>query len=168
MLAKSTNVFQQMSENEILNHIKRARQAGQRIIATNGCFDILHIGHLRYLAESKKLGDLLVVGINSDSSVKALKGPSRPINNEIDRAELLLGLKPVDFVIIFEETDACNFLKKVKPDVYTKGGDYSPEELKNWPEYKTAQLLGCKIGIITLIEGKSSSQTINKINDASF
>jgi len=168
MLAKSTNVFQQMSENEILNQIERARQAGQRIIATNGCFDILHIGHLRYLEKSKKLGDLLVVGINSDLSVKALKGPSRPINNQADRAELLLGLKPVDFVIIFEETDACNFLKQVKPDVYTKGGDYSPDELKNWPEYKTAQLLGCKIEIISLIEGKSSTQTINKINDASL
>jgi rfaE bifunctional protein nucleotidyltransferase chain/domain len=168
MLAKSTNVFQQMSENKILNLIERARQAGQRIIATNGCFDILHIGHLRYLEKSKKLGDLLVVGINSDLSVKALKGPSRPINNQADRAELLLGLKPVDFVIIFEETDACNFLKKVKPDVYTKGGDYSPDELKNWPEYKTAQLLGCKIEIISLIEGKSSTQTINKINDASL
>jgi glycerol-3-phosphate cytidylyltransferase len=157
-----------MSENEILNQLELARQSGQRIVATNGCFDILHIGHLRYLEESKNLGDILVVGLNSDSSVKALKGPSRPINNQLDRAELLVGLKPVDFVIIFEEENACNFLKKVKPDIYTKGGDYKPDELKKWPEYKTAQDLGCKIEIISLIEGKSSTQTITKINDASL
>jgi len=157
-----------MNEKDVLNQLEHARQAGKRIIATNGCFDVLHVGHLRYLQESKNLGDILVVGLNSDSSVKALKGSSRPINSQLDRAELLLGLKPVDFVIIFEETDACNFLNKVKPDVYTKGGDYSPEELKKWPEYKTAQQLGCKIEIISLIEGKSSTQTINKINDASL
>lgn len=157
-----------MSEQDILNQIEHARQAGKRIIATNGCFDVLHIGHLRYLEQSKKLGDVLVVGLNSDSSVKTLKGSSRPINSELERAEILLGLKPIDFVIIFDETNACDFLNKVKPDIYTKGGDYNPDDIKNWPEYETAQRLGCKIEIISLIEGQSSTQTISKINNASL
>jgi glycerol-3-phosphate cytidylyltransferase len=155
-----------MTEKNVLTEIELARQAGKRIVATNGCFDILHIGHLRYLEESKKLGDILVVGLNSDTSVKSLKGASRPINNQADRAELLLGLKPVDYVIIFEETNACNFLKDVQAQIYTKGGDYQPDDLKNWPEYQTALELGCKIEIINLVEGKSSSKTINQINNA--
>ena len=136
----------------------------KKIVATNGCFDILHVGHLRYLEASKKLGDYLVVGLNSDSSVKQLKGESRPINSEEDRKELLLGLKAVDEVIIFNETEACEFLKKVKPDIYTKGGDYSLEEVKNWPEYKTAQELGCKIELIDFVEGKSSTKIIETLS----
>lgn len=136
----------------------------KKIIATNGCFDILHVGHLRYLGASKKLGDHLVVGLNSDSSVKELKGESRPINSQEDRKEMLLGLEVVDEVIIFDETTACEFLKKVKPDIYTKGGDYSPEEVKNWPEYKTAQELGCKIELIDFVDGKSSTKIIEKLS----
>jgi glycerol-3-phosphate cytidylyltransferase len=154
------------TETQVLKQLESARQAGKKIVATNGCFDILHIGHLRYLEESKKMGDILVVGINSDASVKALKGNNRPINNQDDRAELVCGLKPVDYIIVFNELDACNFLEKVKPHIYTKGGDYSTDELKKWPEHKTAEQLGCKIEIINLVEGKSSSNTINQINHA--
>lgn len=135
----------------------------KKIVATNGCFDILHVGHLRYLEASKKLGDYLVVGLNSDSSVKQLKGESRPINSQEDRKEMLLGLKAVDEVIIFDEIDACEFLKKVKPDIYTKGGDYSPEEMEKWPEYKLAQELGCKIELIDFVDGKSSTKIIEKL-----
>lgn len=138
---------------------------GKKIIATNGCFDILHIGHLRYLEESKALGDILIVGLNSDKSVKRLKGESRPINNEQDRAELLLGLKPVDYVVIFEEDTAEEFLRTVKPSIYTKGGDYSAEDLEKWPEYHVAKEIACKIELINFIDGKSSSKIINKLNE---
>lgn len=135
----------------------------KKIVATNGCFDVLHVGHLRYLVASKKLGDVLIIGLNSDSSVKQLKGESRPINNQEDRKEMLLGLEAVDEVIIFDEIDACEFLKKVKPDIYTKGGDYSLEEIKNWPEYKTALELGCKIELIDFVDGKSSTKIIETL-----
>lgn len=147
----------------MLDKLKELKAQGKKIIATNGCFDVLHLGHLRYLEASKKLGDILVVGLNSDSSVKRLKGSARPINSEYDRSELLLGLKPVDFVIIFEESTACEFLKSVKPDIYTKGGDYSTAEMQNWPEYKTAIELGCKIKLIDFVEGKSSTKIIDAI-----
>lgn len=136
----------------------------KKIIATNGCFDILHVGHLRYLEKSKALGDVLVVGLNSDASVKRLKGESRPINNQDDRAEMLLGLKAVDYVVIFEEDTAEEFLKTVKPSIYTKGGDYSPSELENWPEYAVAKEIACKIELINFVDGKSSTNIINKIN----
>ncbi len=145
--------------NEI-QKILEEKHTGQKVVATNGCFDVLHVGHLRYLKESKKLGDLLVVGLNSDKSVKALKGESRPINSESDRAELLSALEPVDYVVIFDEIDASNFLKVVKPSIYSKGGDYQAENL---PEYPTALELGTKIVFVDLIPGKSSSNTIDKL-----
>ena len=122
----------------MLETIKKLQAQGKKIVATNGCFDILHVGHLRYLEASKALGDVLVVGLNSDKSVKRLKGESRPINNQDDRAEMLLALKPVDFVVIFDEDTAEEFLKSIKPSIYTKGGDYSPSELEKWPEYHVA------------------------------
>ena len=103
-----------------------------------------------------------ILGLNSDASVKRLKGKSRPINNENDRAELLTGLKPVNYVIVFEEDTACEFLKTLKPDVYTKGGDYSEEELKNWPEYAVAQDIACKIETVSFVDGKSSTKIIEK------
>ncbi len=140
--------------------VKEAKAAGKKIIATNGCFDILHVGHLHYLEESKALGDLLVVGLNSDSSVKKLKGNDRPINPQNDRAELLAALKPVDYVVIFDEIDAVNFLREVKPDVYTKGGDYNPLDL---PEYSAVQEIGARIEIISLVEGKSTTAVITKL-----
>ncbi len=140
--------------------VKEAKASGKKIIATNGCFDILHIGHLRYLEQSKALGDMLVVGINSDASVKKLKGKDRPINPENDRAELLAALKPVDYVVIFDELDAINFLREVKPDVYTKGGDYNPANL---PEYAVVQEIGARIEIIDLVEGKSTTAMLSKL-----
>ena len=137
---------------------------GANVIATNGCFDILHVGHLEYLEKSKALGDVLVVGLNSDASVKRLKGESRPINNQEDRARMLLGLKPVDYVVIFEEDTAEEFLNYVKPDIYTKGGDYSPEDLEKWPEYAVAKEIACKIELISFVDGKSSTKIIDQIN----
>lgn len=143
-----------------IEKVLNEKHPGAKVVATNGCFDVLHVGHLRYLKESKKLADLLVVGLNSDESVKALKGESRPINSELDRAELVAALEPVDYVVIFDEIDACNFLKAVKPSIYSKGGDYQAENL---PEYPTALELGTKIVFVDLIPGKSSSNTIDKL-----
>jgi glycerol-3-phosphate cytidylyltransferase len=150
-------------DKEVLKEIQKLKSEGKSIIATNGCFDVLHLGHLKCLQASKSLGDFLVVGLNSDSSVKMLKGDSRPINLEQDRKELLMGLKPVDAVIIFEELTASLFLEQIKPDIYTKGGDYSEEDIRNWPEYKTAHKLGCKIKLIDFVDGKSSTKIIDKL-----
>lgn len=156
---KQTNII---SANQVAELGSSLRAQGKTIVATNGCFDILHIGHLRYLEASKKFGDVLVVGINSDASVKQLKGSDRPINPEQDRAELLAALKPVDYVVIFNEHNANNFLRELKPHVYTKGGDYKPEAL---PEYSTVQEIKAKIEIIELVEGKSSSNIIQQIHN---
>ncbi len=147
--------------NEIGAIVQREKALGKRVVATNGCFDILHVGHAKYLEQSKALGDLLIVGLNSDKSVRKLKGEGRPINPEEDRAELLAALKAVDYVVIFDEQDACAFLKEVKPNIYTKGGDYKPNSL---PEYNTTQEIGAKIEIIDLVAGKSTTSIVSKIS----
>ena len=134
---------------------------GKKIVFTNGCFDILHIGHVKYLKESKKFGDILIVGLNSDSSVKKLKGETRPINNEADRAGVLDELKSVDYVIIFEENSPVELLNIIKPDVYTKGADYTTDTL---PEAKTVINNGGKIEFISFVEGKSTTNIIKKID----
>lgn len=158
------SVINQKQISEILEPL---RKQGKKIIMTNGCFDILHVGHSRYLNESKKLGDVLVVALNSDQSTKALKGDSRPINKQDDRAELLAQLKPVDYVVIFDELDACNIMNIIKPDIYTKGGDYTESELEKWPEYQTAKSIAAKIEIINFVAGKSSTNIINKSAEGS-
>ena len=135
---------------------------GKKIVFTNGCFDILHAGHVRYLTEAKKFGDILIVGLNSDASVKKLKGDSRPINSEQDRAEVLLGLKAVDEVVIFSEQTAENLISKIQPDIYVKGGDYN---LENLPEAKIVQSYGGEVKFINLVEGRSTSNIIKKISE---
>lgn len=132
----------------------------KKIVSTNGCFDILHIGHVRYLQESKKQGDILIVCVNSDSSVKRLKGDSRPINNEADRAEVLAALACVDYVVIFDEDTPCNLIEIIKPDVHTKGGDYNPDNL---PETKVIRENGGELVFINFVEGKSTTSTIAKM-----
>ncbi len=140
---------------ELLNDLK-----GKKIVFTNGCFDILHIGHAKYLKESKKFGDILIVGLNSDSSVKKLKGENRPINNEKDRAMLLDELKSVDYIVIFEENTPEELLKIIKPDIYTKGADYT---LQTLPEAKTVIENGGRVEFISLIEGKSTTNVVKNI-----
>ena len=141
--------------NILLENLK-----GKKIVFTNGCFDILHIGHAKYLKESKKFGDILIVGVNSDSSVKKLKGPNRPINNEIDRALLLNELKSVDYVVIFEEESPINLLNIIKPDIYTKGADYTLETL---PEAPTVLKNGGRVEFIKFVEGKSTTNVVKNI-----
>ena len=136
------------------------RSTGKKIVFTNGCFDIIHVGHVRYLNAAKKLGDVLIVGLNTDASVKMLKGESRPVNNEKDRAEVLLGLKAVDYVVLFGERTAENLVAQVKPDIYVKGGDYTVEQI---PEAKIVQSCGGEVRLIDFVSGYSTTGTIEKL-----
>ena len=136
------------------------REAGQRVVFTNGCFDILHAGHVRYLSEARAQGDCLVLGLNSDESVKRLKGPARPINSELDRAEVVGALKAVDYVVLFGEQTAENLIAKVRPAVYVKGGDYTLDTL---PEAKIVQSYGGRVHFVKMVEGRSTTNVIKKI-----
>ncbi len=129
------------------------------IVFTNGCFDIIHSGHISYLTESKKLGDILIIGLNSDNSVKRLKGENRPINTQNDRAIVLSGLKSVDYVCIFEEDTPLNLILTIKPNVLTKGGDYKIEEIVGY-EFLTQN--NGEVVIIDFVDGKSTTNIINK------
>ena len=152
-------LIDRMKISEIVTSLKAK---GKRIVFTNGCFDILHVGHVRYLKEAKALGDILILGLNSDSSVKSLKGSNRPINNESDRAEVLSALKSIDYVVIFDEKTAENIVGEVKPDIYAKGGDYSIDTL---PEAKIVAEHGGKTVLLQLVDGKSSTNIINKCKE---
>jgi rfaE bifunctional protein nucleotidyltransferase chain/domain len=140
----------------------RQEYASKKLVFTNGCFDLLHVGHVRYLASARCLGDLLVVGLNSDDSVRELKGRNRPINVQGDRAEVLAALEAVDHVIIFEEKRVTELLKDLRPDIYTKGGDYTPESLDPG-ERRLLEALGTRIEILPLVEGKSTTNLIGAI-----
>jgi len=141
--------------------LSKLRKDGKTIVTTNGCFDILHVGHVRYLEETKKFGDVLIVALNSDKSVRRLKGEGRPINNENDRAEVLNALKSVDYVVLFDEDSPADLLAEIKPDVHTKGADYTVETL---PEAKIILENGGRLEFISFVEGKSTTSTIAKIN----
>ncbi|MBQ9478238.1 MAG: D-glycero-beta-D-manno-heptose 1-phosphate adenylyltransferase [Selenomonadaceae bacterium] len=149
-----------IDRNEIAAHCDRLRAAGKKIVFTNGCFDILHAGHVRYLNAARELGDHLIVGLNSDASVKMLKGESRPVNPQCDRAEVLSGLRAVDDVVIFDERTAEAVIAEVKPNVYVKGGDY---DLSTLPEAKVVQSYGGRVEFIKLVEGRSTTNIINRL-----
>ena len=130
------------------------------VVFTNGCFDILHAGHVRYLAEAKKLGDVLIVGLNSDASVRKLKGAGRPVNSAADRAEVLAGLRAVDHVVVFEEDTAEELVRRLRPDIYVKGGDYSLDRL---PESAIVASYGGQTVLVPMLEGRSTTQVIRKM-----
>ena len=136
------------------------RQEHKVVVFTNGCFDILHAGHVRYLTEAKKLGDVLVVGLNSDESVRKLKGAGRPVNPEEDRAEVLAGLRAVDHVVVFAEDTAEEMVRQLQPDVYVKGGDYS---LERRPESAIVASYGGRTVLVPMVEGRSTSNVIRKL-----
>jgi rfaE bifunctional protein nucleotidyltransferase chain/domain len=140
----------------------RLRSESQRVVATNGCFDILHVGHVRYLAAAQKLGDVLVVGLNGDDSVRQLKGEGRPVNRERDRAEVLAALESVDYVTIFPENRATNFLRAAAPAVYAKGGDYTADTLDPG-ERAVLDEFGSRIEIIPFEKGYSTSELLTRI-----
>ncbi len=154
-----------IKEPALINEIQKWHSGHKKIVLTNGCFDLIHVGHLRTFYEAKKLGDLLIVGINSDQSVRSLKGETRPIISEQDRAELVSALKPVDYVIIFNEKNVSRLLKLVKPDVYVKGGDYTLESL---PEKETIARFGIKVEFIPLVVGISTTELIKRIRTANI
>ena len=138
--------------------------AGKKLVATNGCFDLLHLGHVRYLQAARALGDALVVGVNGDDSARELKGPGRPLNNEKERAEVLAALECVDFVTIFPELRATRFIETAAPAIYAKGGDYTAETL-NTEERATLQKIGAEIRIIPFEKGYSTSRLIERLRD---
>ena len=150
-----------IDRTDITNFCEKLKQASKKIVFTNGCFDILHVGHVRYLQAAKDFGDVLIVGLNTDISVKKLKGDSRPINNESDRAEVLLALKSVNHVVLFGEQTAENLIAEIKPDIYVKGGDYTLETL---PEAKIVQSYGGRVEFIPMVAGRSTTNVINKIS----
>lgn len=134
---------------------------GKKIVFTNGCFDILHRGHVTYLSEARKLGDLLIVGVNSDASVKRLKGPERPINSEKDRAYVLSQLKAVDFAEIFTEDTPLNLILKVRPSVLVKGGDWKIDQIVGGKEVVAN---GGEVFSLQFVDGYSTTSIIQKIN----
>ena len=144
---------------DVLEKIKSLQQQNKKVVFTNGCFDLLHVGHVRYLAEAKKLGDFLIVGVNSDDSVKRLKGPTRPIQNQQDRAEILKALESVDETVIFTEDTPENLIKSVRPDILVKGGDWSVDQIVGGP---FVQSYGGQVCSLTFIDGKSTTKIIEK------
>jgi len=148
------------SRSDIKSIIDKIHREGKTVVATNGCFDILHVGHVRYLQKTKSFADYCIVLLNSDKSVKSIKGPSRPINSEQDRAEILSALKYVDYVVLFDEDSPATLLDEMKPDVYTKGADYNMETL---PEADIMRKNGIRVEFIEFVKGKSTTGTIEKL-----
>jgi len=144
------------TQKEIEVMCSKFKEKGKKIVFTNGCFDILHAGHVRYLETAKSFGDILMVGVNSDESVKTLKGETRPINNEQDRALLIASLEAVDYVVIFNEDTPYELIKAIKPDTLVKGGDYEDQKV-------VGQDLVSELKLVNFIEGKSTTRTIEKI-----
>jgi len=147
------------SWSDLTKELASAR-SGRKVVLTNGVFDILHVGHVRYLQEARAQGDMLVVAMNTDASVKKIKGQTRPLQNENDRAEILAALGCVDYVTMFSEKTAEDVVRVVKPDVYVKGGDYKIETL---PEAQVVFAYGGSVKLLQFVDGKSSTNIINKM-----
>ena len=154
-----------LSTSEVSDYLNIWLFQNRKLVLTNGCFDILHVGHLKTFREAKKHGDILIVGINSDQSVRSLKGSTRPIISEKARAELIAALEPVDYVIIFDQYTATELIGLVQPHVYVKGGDY---QLENLPEKDIIRKLNTEVIFIPLVPDISTSEIINRIKTASF
>ena len=137
---------------------------GKKLVFTNGCFDLLHAGHVRYLNQARALGDAMVVALNSDASVRKLKGPTRPINRERDRAEVMAALRAVDAVVIFGDNRATSLIQTIRPHIYAKGGDYTPESLD--PEERGAlKEVGAEIQILSLVAGRSTTRIVERMTN---
>ena len=145
---------------ELLRIIKHLKAKGKRIIFTNGCFDLLHVGHIRYLEEARALGDVLIVGVNSDSSVRKLKGSKRPVLPEEERAEILSGLGCVDYITIFDEIDPLKLITSLQPNVLAKGGNWTKEQTVG---KKVVERSGGEVVIIPFVQGASTSNLIKTI-----
>ncbi|HVW39096.1 MAG TPA: D-glycero-beta-D-manno-heptose 1-phosphate adenylyltransferase [Pirellulales bacterium] len=148
--------------DELSQRAAQHSAAGEKIVFTNGCFDLLHVGHISYLAEARALGDLLIVGLNSDSSVRRLKGPTRPVINERDRAAMLAALAAVDYVVIFDEPTPHHLLHNLQPDVLVKGGTYRPDEVVG---HEVVEAYGGQVGVVGLVEGVSTTAILASLAD---
>lgn len=155
-----------MSRHKIVDYntlpdvVDTYKKRGHTVVTTNGCFDILHVGHIRYLQEARKLGDVLIVAVNTDESVKLNKGPRRPLNTEQDRAEALAALECVDYVTLFSDKTPESLLSKLKPHIHTKGGDYVMSQII---EKGVVEAGGGKVVLISPTKGLSTTNLINKI-----
>lgn len=152
-----------LSHDELLRERARLRAEGKKLVFTNGVFDILHVGHVRYLAAARELGDALVVAVNSDASVRELKGAGRPLMPENDRAEILLALQSVDYVTIFDDVSPRSLISELLPDVLVKGGDYSLDQIHGREEVETA---GGRVVSLPFVEGASTSRIIERMKKA--
>jgi rfaE bifunctional protein nucleotidyltransferase chain/domain len=148
------------SLEELKSIASQARARGQKIVFTNGCFDILHRGHLHVLREAKALGDLLIVAVNSDGSVKRLKGPSRPVINEAGRSELIAALEMVDYVTLFEEKDPRRLIEEIQPDILAKGGDWRRDQVVG---ADIVERNGGKVAVIPYLKGFSTTEIIERV-----
>lgn len=147
---------------DIANIVKELKSQKKKIVFTNGCFDILHSGHVQYLAEAKELGDILILGLNSDPSVKRLKGNERPINNERERATVLSALFSVSYIVIFEEDTPYKLIKHIKPDILVKGGDWRPDEIVGSDIVRS---YNGEVKSLSFVDGKSTTDIINKMKE---
>ena len=150
-----------LSLQELAERAEELRAAERRLVLTNGCFDLLHVGHVRYLEQARELGDVLVVAVNGDKSVRALKGTGRPLNSESDRAEVVAALECVDFVTIFPALRVTRVIEAVRPGIYVKGGDYTPASLDP-REVGALKAVGAEIKTLPLVAGKSTSSLIKR------
>ena len=149
-----------ISREELVRRVASAREAGARIVLANGCFDVLHVGHVRYLAGARELGDVLIVGINSDEQVAAQKGPGRPVLPADERAEIVAALEPVTYVTIFDEPTVEQLLLALKPDVHAKGTDYTPDTV---PERDVVRSYGGQVAIVGDPKDHSTSEIISRL-----
>ena len=150
------NIKRALTGKELKSEVKRLQKAGKKAVFTNGCFDLLHLGHISLFEKARTLGDALIVAINSDKSLSRLKGPKRPLVGEKDRAKLLLALKAVDYVVVFGEQTPYELLKEIRPDVLVKGGDYKLSEIAGREFVK-------KVYRFPFVKGKSTTNLINLI-----
>ena len=149
-----------LTHEALMNEREHLRRAGKKLVFTNGVFDILHVGHVRYLAQAKELGDALVVAINSDASVRELKGEARPLVNQNDRAEVLSALSSVDYVTVFDNISPRSLIAKLLPDVLVKGGDYALDQIHGREDVEAA---GGRVISLPFVEGSSTSQIIERM-----
>jgi D-glycero-beta-D-manno-heptose 1-phosphate adenylyltransferase len=145
---------------ELVEIVKRLRSEGKTVVFTNGCFDIMHVGHVRYLEAARALGDCLIVGVNTDKSVKTRKGDKRPIVSERERAEVVAALACVDYVILFSESTPVEIVGELRPDIHVKGGDYTLDQM---PEAKVVQDYGGKVVLVPVVEGYSTTSIVERI-----
>ncbi len=147
-------------QTQLAQIVQERRQAGERCVFTNGCFDILHVGHIRYLQEARELGDYLVVAINSDESVRQLKGYPRPFVTQDERAEMLAALESVDYVTIYDELTAEAVVRLLRPEIYVKGGDYRPDTILEAPAVRS---YGGQVVTVALVQGRSTTRLVERV-----